>query len=58
MQIKNIIVVNIQSSKIDTSLKFRSSRSEVFRKIDVLRNFAKFTGKHLCKSVFLNKVAG
>ena len=23
-----------------------------------LRNFAKFTGKHLCQSVFLNKVAG
>ena len=24
----------------------------------VLRNFAKFTGKHLCKSLFFNKVAG
>ena len=24
----------------------------------VLRNFAKFTGKHLCQSPFLNKVAG
>ena len=24
----------------------------------VLKNFAKFTGKHLCKSLFLNKVAG
>ena len=24
----------------------------------VLRNFAKFTGKHLCQSLFLNKVAG
>ena len=58
MQIKDIIGVNIQSSKNDTSLKFRSSRSEVFRKIGVLRNFAKFTGKHLRKSVFLNKVAG
>ena len=23
-----------------------------------LRNFAKFTGKHLCQSLFLNKVAG
>ena len=23
----------------------------------VLRNFAKFTGKHLCQSVFFNKVA-
>ena len=23
----------------------------------ILRNFAKFTGKHLCQSLFLNKVA-
>ena len=36
----------------------RSSRSEVFCKRGVLRNFTKFTGKHLCKSVFFNKVAG
>ena len=25
---------------------------------DVLRNFAKFTGKHLCQRLFFNKVAG
>ena len=25
---------------------------------DVLRNFAKYTGKHLCQSLFFNKVAG
>ena len=31
---------------------------EVFYKKDVLRNFAKFTGKHLCQSLFFNKVAG
>ena len=36
----------------------RSSRPEVFRKKGFLRNFAKFTGKHLCQSLFLNKVAG
>ena len=35
----------------------RSSRPEVFCK-KVLRNFAKFTGKHLCHSLFFNKVAG
>ena len=35
----------------------RSSRSEVFCKKDILRNFAKFTGKQLCQSLFLNKVA-
>ena len=36
----------------------RSSRPEVFCKKGVLRNFTKFTGKHLCQSVFFNKVAG
>ena len=33
---------------------FRSSRPEVFRKKDVLRNFRKFTEKHLCQSLFFN----
>ena len=36
----------------------RSSRPEVFCKKGVLGNFAKFTGKHLCQSLFFNKVAG
>ena len=36
----------------------RGSRPEVFCKKGVLRNFAKFTGKHLCQSLFFNKVAG
>ena len=27
-------------------------------KIGVLKNFAKFTGKHLCQSLFFNKVTG
>ena len=36
----------------------RSSRPEVFCKKGVLRNFTKFTGKHLCMSLFFNKVAG
>ena len=37
---------------------FRSSHQRCsFRKV-VLRNFAKFTGKHLCQSFFFNKVAG
>ena len=36
----------------------RSSRPEVFRKKGVLKNFAKFTGKHLYHSFFFNNVAG
>ena len=36
----------------------RSSRPEVFCKKGVLKNFAQFTGKHLCQGLFFNKVAG
>ena len=32
------------------SLNFKSSHSQMFFKIDVLKNFATFTGKHLCRS--------
>ena len=39
-------------------IKGRKSRPEVFCKKSVLRNFAKFTGKHLCRSLVYNKVAG
>ena len=38
--------------------RFRSSRQEVFCQKGVLRNFSKFTGKHLCQILFFNKVAG
>ena len=38
-------------------ITFRSSRPEVFCKKDVLRNFAKFTGKYLCQGLFFNKFA-
>ena len=38
--------------------KIRKPRPEVFHKKGVLRNFTKFTGKHLCQSLFFNKVAG
>ena len=41
-----------------TSGGFRSSKRRCFAKKGVLRNFAKFTGKHLCQSLFFNKVAG
>ena len=36
----------------------RSSCPEVFCKKGVLRNFEKFTGKHLYQRLFFNKVAG
>ena len=37
---------------------FRSSHYRCSIKKGILRNFAKFTGKHLCQSLFFNKVAG
>ena len=40
------------------SNKIQKHPPEVFYKKGVLRNFAKFTGKHLCQRVFFNKVAG
>ena len=45
--------------KIQVKMKnFRSSRPEVFYKKGAVRIFTKFTGKYLCQSLFLNKVAG
>ena len=48
---------NLLKQIIRVLATFRSSRLEVFCKIGALRNFPKFTGKHLCQSLFLNKVA-
>ena len=36
---------------------FRSSRLQMFYKVGVPKNFAKFTVKLLCRSLFFNKVA-
>ena len=38
------------------SKKFKSSRSQMSFKIDVFKNFAIFTGKHLCWSFFVIKL--
>ena len=37
---------------------FRSSHPEMFCKKAVLRDFSKFTRKHLCQSLFITKVSG
>ena len=36
----------------------RNSQRRCSVRKGVLRNFTKFTGKHLCQSLFFNKVAG
>ena len=43
-------------TKISQNTGFRTSRPKVFYEKDVIRNFTKFTGKHLCQSLFYNKV--
>ena len=43
---------------LNSLTSFRSSHRRCSVKKGVLRNFAKFTGKHLCQSLFFNKVAG
>ena len=54
-KIENCLMREYSKRKLDY---VRSSHPEVFCKKGVLRNFAKFTGKHLCQSLFFNKVAG
>ena len=49
---------NVVLFEIFAELISRSSRPEVFFEKRVLKNFAKFTGKHLCQSLFFKKVAG
>ena len=65
-----VITLSIESSKYSVfSRKSRlvfilkkalygSSCPEVFCGKGVLRNFTKFTRKHICQSIFFNKVAG
>ena len=57
----NYLWIMLFNQKVIFSIKknsVTSSPPEVFCQKDVLRNFAKFTGKHLCQSLFFNKVAG
>ena len=50
-----IYICNTQSSSKNA---FRNSHQRCSMKTVVLRNFAKFTEKHLCQTLLFNKVAG
>ena len=60
---ENQTYLSLKQSRLRTDIPnkyanmFRTSRLEVFCKKGVLRNFAKLIGKHLCQSLFFNKVA-
>ena len=43
---------------ITVQMTIRSSHQRCSVRKGILRNFAKFTGKHLCHSLFFNKVVG
>ena len=47
-----------KQSQAEIGKKSRSSHQRCSMKKVVLRNFAKFTGKYVCQSLFFNKVAG
>ena len=60
-------IVALETTKVRGGLEFFKFkriqrkfeiRSQMFFKIGVLKNFAKFAGKHLCQSLLFNKVAG
>ena len=55
LQVLQMITSTTNNSTYSHSYNSRSSRQEVFCKKGFLRNFAKFTGKHLCQSLFLIK---
>ena len=49
----------LSSSQLITLSDYHQKQPpEVLCKKGILRNFATFTGKHLCQSLFFNKVAG
>ena len=52
------IIIDLKHTLKSEITHYKTSQPEVFCKKDVLRNFAKFTRKHLCPSLFFNKVAG
>ena len=50
--------IYLSSNQKELLVRFRSSHRRCSVRKGVFRNFAKFTGKHLCQSLFFNKVAG
>ena len=50
--------ISLDIRNLPGEYKFRSSHQRCSVKKCVLRNFAKLKGKHLCQSLFFNKVAG
>ena len=54
----NIWGVKLTTFHVKVNLSNKKQTPEVFYKKGFCKNFAKFTGKRLCQSLFFNKVAG
>ena len=58
----SLLLEKFQISRVShqspSAIPVRSSHLRSSIRIDLLKNFAKFTEKHLCQSLFLNKVTG
>ena len=52
--------MNLVSFKLPGKVNFTRQRQppEVFYKKDALKDFSKFTGKHMFQSLFFNEIAG
>ena len=55
LESKRLYLNLLESTRLDMK---RSSHQRCSVRKNVRRNLAKFTGKHLCHSLFFNKVAG
>ena len=53
-----IMECSLDNAEADVATTIRSSHRGCSVRKGVLKNFAKFSGKHLCQSLFFNKVAG
>ena len=55
---EGLLIFDVFAEQITKAVTNRGSRSQMSFKIGPLKNFKIFTGKHLCWSLFFNKVAG
>ena len=55
---KSDLKKKLQNPYRTLKMLFRDSRPEMSYEKGVLKNFVKFTGKHLCESLFFDKVTG
>ena len=55
---KGVIIYWEKQSQVSLFPSKKKQPLDLLFKIAFLKNFAKFTGKHLCQNLFLNKAAG